>query len=76
MARRRTYGAWLSSPWQVLKEGWSSLSYRKPTITDFGSIADHTFDTPGPPGKGDKGVCGNDPMFSEPSCSDEENGFS
>jgi hypothetical protein len=47
------------------------LSYEKPTISDFGSIADHTFDTPG---KGDKGTCGNDPMFSEPSCHDDDGG--
>ena len=49
------------------------MKYEKPVITDFGSITAHTFDTPG---KGDKGVCGNDPMFGEPSCSGDENGFS
>jgi hypothetical protein len=49
------------------------MLYEKPAVTDFGSIAAHTFNTPG---KGDKGVCGNDPMFGEPSCSGDENGFS
>jgi hypothetical protein len=49
------------------------MRYEKPVITDFGSIAAHTFQTPG---KGDKGVCGHDPMFGEPSCSSDENGFS
>ncbi len=39
--------------------------YEKPTVIDYGSIADHTFDTPG---VGDKGTCGYDPMFGEPSC--------
>jgi hypothetical protein len=43
-------------------------SYEPPEVIDFGSIADHTFDNPG---KGDKGICGNDPMFGEPSCADE-----
>jgi hypothetical protein len=43
----------------------SSVKYEKPGIVDYGSIADHTFDTPG---QGDKGLCGNDPMFGEPSC--------
>jgi hypothetical protein len=52
------------------------MTYDKPLINDLGSIAAHTFDTPGPPGKGDKGVCGFDPMFSEPSCEGEENGVS
>jgi|Tabmets5t2r1_1033131.scaffolds.fasta_scaffold289441_1 hypothetical protein len=52
------------------------MKYQKPVVTDFGSIAAHTFDTPGPPGKGDKGVCGWDPMFGEPSCNGEENGLS
>ena len=47
-------------------EGGDHVRYEKPVLTDFGSIADHTFDTPG---KGDKGVCGDDPMFHEPSCS-------
>jgi hypothetical protein len=41
------------------------MQYEKPGIVDYGSIAEHTFDNPG---KGDKGLCGNDPMFSEPSC--------
>jgi hypothetical protein len=41
------------------------VAYEKPTVTDFGSIANHTFDVNG---KGDKGVCGYDPMFGEPSC--------
>jgi hypothetical protein len=53
-----------------------AMSYEKPVIRDFGSIAAHTFDTPGPEGKGDKGVCGFDPMFGEPSCEGEDNGFS
>ena len=47
------------------------MLYEKPTITDFGSIADHTFNNPG---KGDKGTCGNDPMFNEPSCHDDDGG--
>ena len=41
------------------------MRYEKPAVEDFGTIARHTFDNPG---KGDKGVCGDDPMFSEPSC--------
>jgi hypothetical protein len=41
------------------------LDYQKPSITDFGSIGGYTFDNPG---KGDKGTCGKDPMFDEPSC--------
>lgn len=44
------------------------MAYEPPEVIDFGSIADHTFDNPG---KGDKGICGNDPMFGEPSCADE-----
>ena len=55
----------------ILKEGRVRLLYEKPTITDFGSIADHTFNNPG---KGDKGTCGNDPMFNEPSCHDDDGG--
>ena len=43
----------------------TQMQYEKPTITDFGSIGAHTFDTPG---VGDKGECGYDPMFGEPSC--------
>ena len=43
------------------------MTYETPRITDFGAIGDHTFDNPG---KGDKGICGNDPMFNEPSCPD------
>jgi hypothetical protein len=49
------------------------MTYEKPAIVDFGSIADHTFDNPG---KGDKGTCGNDPMWGEPSCHDDEGGMS
>jgi hypothetical protein len=41
------------------------MEYEKPVVSDFGSISDHTFQTPG---KGNKGVCGKDPMFDEPSC--------
>lgn len=48
--------------------GEAILVYEPPEVIDFGSIADHTFDNPG---KGDKGVCGNDPMFGEPSCDDD-----
>jgi len=44
------------------------MVYEPPEVIDFGSIADHTFDNPG---RGDKGVCGNDPMFGEPSCDDD-----
>ena len=40
------------------------MTYEKPTITDFGSIASHTFDTPG---VGDKNPTPLelDPMFGE-----------
>lgn len=41
------------------------MRYEKPVIVDYGSIGDHTFDNPG---VGDKGTCGNDPMWNEPSC--------
>jgi hypothetical protein len=44
-----------------------SVKYETPRVTDFGAIGDHTFDVPG---KGDKGECGNDPMWNEPSCPD------
>jgi hypothetical protein len=33
------------------------MSYEKPVVSDFGSIADHTFQTPG------KGTKSNDPTF-------------
>jgi hypothetical protein len=41
------------------------MVYERPSIVDLGSIKEHTFDNPG---KGDKGVCGYDPMWGEPSC--------
>lgn len=41
------------------------MTYERPEVVDFGSIADHTFNTPG---EGDKGTCGYDPMFAESSC--------
>jgi hypothetical protein len=44
------------------------MVYERPEIVDYGSIAAHTFDTPG---EGDKGICGFDPMFGEPSCEGE-----
>jgi hypothetical protein len=47
------------------RKGVRVMQYEKPGIVDYGSIAEHTFDTPG---VGDKGLCGNDPMFGEPSC--------
>lgn len=43
------------------------MDYEQPTITDLGSIADHTFQTPGRAGK-DFRDCFPDPMFGEPSC--------
>lgn len=33
------------------------MSYEKPAVSDFGSIADHTFQTPG------KGTKSTDPTF-------------
>lgn len=58
---------WIRYPGQVgLVKGWTiEVGYQKPSITDFGSIGGYTFDNPG---KGDKGTCGKDPMFDEPSC--------
>jgi hypothetical protein len=41
------------------------MTYERPEVVDFGSIADHTFQTPG---VGDKGTCGYDPQFAESSC--------
>ena len=41
------------------------MLYEKPEVIDYGPIGDHTFDVPG---VGDKGTCGYDPMFAEPSC--------
>ena len=41
------------------------MVYEPPVILGLGLIGDHTFNTPG---KGDKGTCGEDPMFGEPSC--------
>ena len=51
----------------TITEGRSRVKYETPRITDFGAIGEHTFDVPG---KGDKGECGNDPMWNEPSCPD------
>ena len=56
---------WSGPPGRVAPRREVLVKYEKPMLRDFGSIADHTFDTPG---KGDKGVCGNDPMWNEPSC--------
>ena len=48
-----------------LRLGRRAMRYEKPEVIDYGPIGDHTFDVPG---VGDKGVCGYDPMFGEPSC--------
>jgi hypothetical protein len=46
------------------------MKYESPRITDFGSIAKHTFITPGGHTK-DHIVCELDPMFGEYSCGEE-----
>jgi hypothetical protein len=43
------------------------MKYETPRITDFGSIGQHTFTTPGGHSK-DHIVCPLDPMFGEYSC--------
>jgi hypothetical protein len=43
------------------------MTYETPRITDFGSIAQHTFIAPGGHTK-DHIVCELDPMFGEYSC--------
>jgi hypothetical protein len=45
------------------------MKYETPRITDFGSIGQHTFVTPGQ-GHKDHIVCPLDPMFGEYSCGD------
>lgn len=41
------------------------MKYEKPTVADFGSIGDHTFDNPGRGDKNDNTTYETDPMFGE-----------
>jgi len=45
------------------------VKYETPRVSDFGSIGQHTFITPGGHSK-DWQVCELDPMFGEYSCGD------